>query len=59
MYIQHQASKGFGIDKRNILLYALCILYILSAVTIALDVVLTLVLNEVSRSCIHYNIIFI
>ena len=59
MYIQHQASKESGIDKRNILLYALCILYILSAVTVALDVVLFFALNEVSKSCIHYNRFFI
>ena len=49
MYIQHQASKESGIDKKNILHYALCILYILSTVMVALDVVLDLALNEVSK----------
>jgi hypothetical protein len=55
IYIQYQASKELGIDKRDVLLYALCILYILSAVTVALDV--THVMHDtVSKSCIdHYD----
>jgi len=57
IYIQYQASKELGIDKRNVLLYALCILYILSVVTVALDAT-RVMLGAVSKSCIrvdHYN----
>ncbi|KAF8816973.1 hypothetical protein BYT27DRAFT_7205404 [Phlegmacium glaucopus] len=43
IYIQHQTSKE-GIDKtRNILLYPLCILYILSTATFILDIILIMV----------------
>ena len=38
MYMQYHASKELEIDKKNILLYALCILYILSTATVVLDV---------------------
>jgi len=37
MYLQYQVSKELGIDKRDVVFYALCILYILSVVTVALD----------------------
>jgi hypothetical protein len=58
MYIQYQASKELGIDKRDIVFYALCLLYILSVVTVALDAT-RIILDAVSKSCIrvdHYNI---
>src|SRR5882757_6074073 len=54
IYIQHQASKELGIDKRNVLLYALCILYILSVVTVALDAT-RVMLGAVSKSCIRVD----
>ena len=37
IYIQRHASKELGIDKRNIVFYALCILYILSTVSFIVD----------------------
>ena len=52
MYIQFQASKRLGIDKRNIVLYALSILYILSAVMVVLDITRFLVI-EVSDTYIY------
>jgi hypothetical protein len=55
MYLQFQASKELGFGKRNVLLYALCILYILSVVTVALDAT-RVTLKAVSKICIdHYN----
>ncbi|KAF8811928.1 hypothetical protein BYT27DRAFT_7240149 [Phlegmacium glaucopus] len=46
LYIQHQTSKE-GIDKtRNILLYPLCILYILSTATLVLDIIITMALTS-------------
>ena len=53
MYIQHLASKERGIDKRNILTYALCMLSILSIAMVALDI--TNVVTAVSKVCIHNN----
>jgi len=50
MYIRHQASKELGIDKRNILLYPLCILYILSTVAVTLDVVWPLMSKKISTT---------
>ena len=52
MYIQFQASKRLGLDKRNIVPYALFILYILSAVMVVLDITRFLVI-EVSETCIY------
>ena len=52
MYIQFQASKRLGIDKRNIILYALSILYILSAATAVLDMTRFMV-TEVSETYIY------
>ena len=49
MYIQHQASKELGIDRKNILLYALCILYVLSIVTVVLDITKFIVFSKVSK----------
>ena len=53
MYIQFQPSKGPGINKKNVVIYALGILYILSTVMLVLDV--TGVVIEVSKSFIHNN----
>ena len=53
MYIQYHASKELGIDKRNILLYAICILYILSTVLFIVDT--TGIVTQVSKTCIHNN----
>ena len=50
MYIHYHASKEFGIDKRDILLYAVCILYILSTVSFIVDNV-----TQVSKTCTHNN----
>jgi hypothetical protein len=54
MYIQYQASK-LGIHKRNLVLYALCILYILSTATVVLDIIGCMVTFEVSKHCIYHN----
>ena len=54
MYIHHQASKELGIDKRNIILYALCILYALSSATIVIDTT-RFILSIVSKICIDYD----
>ena len=53
MYIQYHASKELGIDKRNILFYAVCILYILSTASFILDIADTV--TQVSETCIHNN----
>ena len=53
MYIQYHASKELGIDKRNILSYAVCILHILSTVSFIVDTAGTV--TQVSRTCIHNN----
>ena len=53
MYIQYHTSKELGIDKRNVLLYAVCILYILSTVSFILDTTGTVI--QVSKTCIHNN----
>ena len=52
VYMQYHASKKLGIDKRNIFLYVLCILYMLSTATILLDVTRYV---TVSKTCIHRN----
>ena len=52
VYMQYHASKKLGIDKRNIFVYALCILYMLSTATIVLDVTRHV---TVSKTCIHHN----
>lgn len=52
LYIQHQASKGLDVNKTNIVLYALSILYILSGATAVLDIT-RFVVTEVSKTCIH------
>ena len=52
IYMQYHASKKLGINKRNFFVYALCILYMLSGATIALDVTRHVV---VSKTCIHHN----
>ena len=52
MYIQFQASKRLGLDKRNTVLYALSILYILSTATAVLDMT-RFVVTEVSEFCIY------
>ena len=52
IYMQYHASKELGINKRNIFVYALCILYMLSTAMIALDVTCHVV---VSKTCIHHN----
>ena len=52
VYMQYHASKKLGIDKRNIFLYVLCILYMLSTATILLDVTRYV---TVSKICIHRN----
>ena len=52
IYMQCHASKKLDINKRNILLYALCILYMLSTATIALDVTRCVI---VSKTCIRHN----
>ena len=57
MYIQYHASKELGIDKRNILLYAVCILYILSTATFAIDISGTVI--QVSKTCIHNNYFYV
>ena len=54
MYIHYQASKELGIDKRNIILYALCILYVLSSATIVMDTT-RFILSTVSKICIDYD----
>lgn len=55
MYIRHRASKELDIDKRNILLYALCILYILSTAMVVGDVT-GFAMAKVSKTCIdHHN----
>ena len=50
MHIQHHISKGLGIqaDKKNVLLYLLCILYILSTAAIVLHIV-QFVIYDVSK----------
>ena len=53
MYIQFQPSKEPRINKRNIIIYTLGILYILSTVVFVLDI--TSFVVEVSKSCIHNN----
>ena len=53
MYIHTHASKELGIDKRDILLYAICILYILSTVSFIVDI--TCNVTQVSKTCIHNN----
>ena len=54
MYIQDHASlKELGIDKRNILFYAVCILYILSTASFILDT--TGKITQVSKTCIYKN----
>ena len=53
MYIQFQPSKGPGINKKNVVIYALGILYILSTAMFALDI--TSIAIQVSRSCLHNN----
>ena len=53
MYIQFQPSNGPGINKKNVVVYALGILYIISTAMVALDIASVVV--EVSRSCIHNN----
>ena len=54
IYMQCQTSEEFSIKKRNVLLYALSVLYILSSATIVLDVTeLT-----VSKIFIHHNSLF-
>jgi hypothetical protein len=50
MYIQHQAE--LGIDKRNVVLYALCILYILSTATVVLNMTRFVILVSNISSCI-------
>lgn len=52
MYIQYQASKELGIDKRNVLLYALSVLYILSTATVALDLTHLAIVGKI---CTHHN----
>ena len=52
MYMQYHALKELGIDKKNILLYALCILYILSTAIVVLDATRHV---AVSKTCIHYD----
>jgi len=47
MYIRC-ASKELGIGRRNILLYVLCILYILSTTTVFLDTTLSLLMNKIN-----------
>ena len=54
IYMQCHASKKLDTKKRNIFLYALCILYMLSTATIALDVTRHVI--SVSTTCIHHNI---
>ena len=56
MYIQYHASKELGIDKRNILFYAVCILYILSTATFILEITNTV--TQVSKTYIHNNNFF-
>ena len=46
IYIQCHTSKEFSI-KRNISLYALSILYILSSATIALDITLPVTVSKI------------
>ena len=52
IYMQYHASKELGINKRNISVYALSILYMLSTATIAFDVTRHV---TVSKTCIHPN----
>ena len=52
VYMQYHASKKLSIDRRNIFLYVLCILYMLSTATILLDVTRYV---TVSKICIHRN----
>ena len=53
MYIQHHTSKELGIDKRNILFYAVCILYTLSTASFIVDTTGTV--TQVSKTCIRSN----
>ena len=55
IYIQYHICKELGIEKRNIFLYVLSILYILSSATIALDVIR----HVIVKTCIHYNKLFL
>ena len=50
MHIQHHISNGLGIqaDKKNVLLYLLCILYILSTAAIVIHIV-QFVIYDVSK----------
>ena len=50
IYMQYHVSKELGINKRNIILYALCILYMLSTVMVIFDVTRYV---TVSKPCIH------
>ena len=52
IYIQYHISKELNIEKRNIFLYVLCILHILSSATIVLDVTRHVI---VSKTRIHHN----
>ena len=52
IHMQYHVSKELGIKKRNILVYALCILYMLSTAAIVLDVTRYV---TVSKTCIHRN----
>ena len=56
--MQYHISKELSIEKRNIVLYALCVLYLLSSATISLDIASQLSQvtgKSVSEICVHHN----
>ena len=54
LYLRYRPSKELGIDKRNILLYALCTLYILSTALFLVDVT-GFAVAKVSKTCIYHH----